>query len=206
MERMANGGLLIVLSLLWCFMAHCYGAVSFSSLNQTLIVTATAQSGQVLKGGEDKITVTWSYDTRFPSGTDSGYKTVKIMLCYAPISQRDRPWRKTVDKLNKDKTCQHKIVEEAYARSNNTYTYTVQKDVPTATYFIRAYALDSQDNEAAYGQTTDAGISKNLFEVQAVTGRQVSLDIASVCFSAFSVLSLFGFFFMEKRKAKSQSK
>ncbi|KAJ4712434.1 High-affinity nitrate transporter [Melia azedarach] len=40
-----------------------------------------------------------------------------------------------------------------------------------------------------------------------ITGRHVSLDITSVCFSAFSVVSLFGFFFLEKRKAKrSQEK
>ncbi|GFQ07348.1 high-affinity nitrate transporter 3.1 [Phtheirospermum japonicum] len=67
---------------------------------------------------------------------------VKIKLCYAPVSQHDRAWRNTDDDLEKDKTCQHKIVVEPYKPSNNTFIWTVRKDVPSATYFIRAYAFN----------------------------------------------------------------
>ncbi|KAI3464153.1 hypothetical protein Pfo_020816 [Paulownia fortunei] len=203
---MAIQGSLVALILLSCLVATCYG-VTFSSLQETLIVTASPQPGQVLKAGEDKITVTWSLNTTFPTRIDSAYKTVKVKLCYAPISQQDRAWRKTVDNLEKDKTCQQKIVAKPYSPSNNTFTWTVQRDVPTAIYFIRAYAQNSADEEVAYGQTTDSHKATNLFEVQAISGRHVSLDIASVCFSAFSIVSLFGFFFLEKRKSKaSQTK
>ncbi|KAK4394842.1 High-affinity nitrate transporter 3.1 [Sesamum angolense] len=138
-----------------------------------------------------------------PSGADSGYKTVNLKLCYAPISQKDRAWRKTVDDLAKDKTCQHKIASQAYSSSSSTFTWTLQKDVPTGTYFVRAYVHNSADEVVAYGQTTDAHKATNLFDIQAISGRHVSLDIAAVCFSAFSVVSLFGFFFLEKRKSKS---
>ncbi|KAL3642305.1 hypothetical protein CASFOL_013120 [Castilleja foliolosa] len=204
---MANHGSLIALILL-CIVVTCNGNVLFSSLNRTLVVTASpSPPGQVLKAGEDTITVTWSYNSTFPSGSDSNYRTVKIMLCYAPESQQDRAWRKTVDNLKKDKTCQHKIVSRPYSRSgNNTFTYTVLKDIPTASYFVRAYALDAHDTQLAYGQTTNAEKKTNLFGIQAITGRHVSLDIASICFSGFSILSLFGFFFVEKRKAKALSK
>ncbi|KAK4427073.1 High-affinity nitrate transporter 3.1 [Sesamum alatum] len=203
---MAIRGFLLASFLLSCLAATCHG-VTFSSLQDTLIVTASPQPGQVLKAGEDKITVTWALNTSSPAGIDSAYKTVKVKLCYAPISQQDRAWRKTVDTLKKDKTCQHKIVAKPYSSSNNTFTWTVQRDVPTATYFIRAYVHNSADEEVAYGQTTDSHKTTNLFEVQAISGRHVSLDIASICFSAFSIVSLFGFFFLEKRKAKaSQTK
>ncbi|KAL0385147.1 UNVERIFIED_CONTAM: High-affinity nitrate transporter 3.1 [Sesamum radiatum] len=203
---MAFRGFLLALFLLSCLAATCSG-VTFSSLQDTLIVTASPQPGQVLKAGEDKITVTWALNASFPAGIDSAYKTIKVKLCYAPISQQDRAWRKTVDNLKKDKTCQHKIVAKPYSSSNNTFTWTVLRDVPTATYFIRAYAHNSADEEVAYGQTTDSHKTTNLFEIQAISGRHVSLDIASVCFSAFSIVSLFGFFFLEKRKAKaSQTK
>ncbi|KAL0356307.1 UNVERIFIED_CONTAM: High-affinity nitrate transporter 3.1 [Sesamum radiatum] len=195
-----------VASILFSYLvAACYGA-TFSSLQNTLIVTASPQAGQVLKAGEDNITVTWSLNTTFPAGTDSDYKTVTVKLCYAPISQQDRAWRKTVDELKKDKTCQHKIVDKPYSPSTNTFTWTAQKDVPTATYFIRAYVHNSADKEVAFGQTTDSHKATNLFEIQAISGRHVSLDIASVCFSAFSVVALFGFFFLEKRKAKASQK
>ncbi|KAL2243918.1 high-affinity nitrate transporter 3.1 [Sesamum indicum] len=202
---MAIQGSIVASILLSYLVAACYGA-TFSSLQNTLVVTASPQAGQVLKGGEDNITVTWSLNNTFPAGTDSDYKTVKIKLCYAPISQQDRAWRKTEEELKRDKTCQHKIVAKPYSPSTNTFTWTVQRDVPTATYFIRAYVHNSADKEVAFGQTTDSHKATNLFEVQAISGRHVSLDIASVCFSAFSVVALFGFFFLEKRKAKASQK
>lgn len=159
----------------------------------------------VLKAGEDKITVTWGPNQSLSAGFDSTFKTIKVNLCYAPVSQVDRAWRKTVDNLAKDKTCQFQIVAKAYDASNRTvqsFEWTVERDVPFATYFIRAYAYNSDDVQVAYGQTTDAHKTTNLFEVESITGRHLSLDIASICFSAFSILSLFGFFVAEKRKAK----
>ncbi|KAL2515244.1 High-affinity nitrate transporter 3.1 [Forsythia ovata] len=203
---MAIQGFLVVSLLFSCLAATSYG-LTFSSLQESLIVTASPKHGQVLSAGEDNIVVTWSFNKSLAAGTDSSYKTVKFKLCYAPVSQQDRAWRKTEDHLNKDKTCQHNIVTKPYSSSNNTFTWTVERDVPTATYFIRAYAYNSADHEVAYGQTTDAHKTTNLFNVQAISGRHVSLDIASICFSAFSVVSLFGFFFLENRKAKmSQAK
>ncbi|KZV34758.1 hypothetical protein F511_00660 [Dorcoceras hygrometricum] len=198
---MALQAFLVASFVLSCLASISNGATTFSSLPQTLIVAGSPIPGQVLKAGEDKITVTWSLNT---TGVDSSYKAVKIKLCYAPISQKDRGWRKTVDDLAKDKTCQHKMGAQPYTTaSSNSLTWMIQRDVPAATYFIRVYAFNSADEEVAYGQTTDSKKGSNLFEVSAISGRHASLDIASVCFSAFSVVSLFGFFFMEKRKAKA---
>lgn len=159
----------------------------------------------VLVAGEDKITVTWGVNKTLTAGTDSTYKSIKVKLCYAPVSQVDRAWRKTVDIIAKDKTCQFQIVAKPYDASNTTvqsFELTVERDVPSATYFVRAYAYNSENVEVAYGQTTNAQKTTNLFEIQSITGRHVSLDIAAVCFSAFSVLSLAGFFVAEKRRTK----
>lgn len=139
-----------------------------------------------------------------PAGADAAYKNVKARLCYAPISQKDRGWRKTVDDLKKDKTCQFGITIQPYAKSNTTYEYLVQHDVPTATYFIRAYALNSGGAEVAYGQTTDGAKATNLFQITGIPGRTASLDIAAGCFSAFSILSLVFFFVKEKRKGNKK--
>ncbi|GMI78229.1 hypothetical protein HRI_001492200 [Hibiscus trionum] len=178
-----------------CFAETGFAIIYFSSLQRSLVVTASHPQ-PLLKAGEDKITVTWGLNQSFLAGTDSAYKTIKVQLCYAPISQVDRAWRKTHDNLSKDKTCQFKIVKRAYTTTNQTSEWTIERDVPAATYFVRAYALDAEDQEVAYGQTT------NLFEIQAITGRHVSLDIASICFSAFSIVSLMGFFFAEKTKGR----
>ncbi|KAG6747118.1 hypothetical protein POTOM_049498 [Populus tomentosa] len=201
---MAARALLLASLVLSCFLLPCHGTVIFSSLQRTLAVTASPTSGQVLKGGVDKITVTWGLNQTLAAGTDSTYKTIKVKLCYAPISQVDRGWRKTVDDLKKDRTCQNDIVARPYSPANSTaqFEWTVERDVPTATYFIRAYAYDADEKEVAYGQTTDAQKTTNLFQVQAISGRHATMDICSICFSVFSVVSLFGFFYNEKRKAK----
>ncbi|KAI5665101.1 hypothetical protein M9H77_24424 [Catharanthus roseus] len=125
-----------------------------------------------------------------------------VKLCYAPISQVDRVWRKTVDSLEKDKTCQFKIVAKPYSLSNNCFTWTIERDVPTTTYFVRAYAYNSADKEVAFGQSTDAHKTINLFEIRATSGCHTLIDIAAACFSAFSTMSLFGFLYLEMRKAK----
>lgn len=159
----------------------------------------------VVKAGEDNITVMWRLNSTFG---DSNYRTIKLKLCYAPISQQDRAWRKTADDLKKDKTCQFDIVTTPYdgnGRRGASFVWTVDEGVPTATYFVRAYVHDSSDLQVGYGQSTDSDKRGNLFGVSGVSGLHVSLDIASVCFSAFSVVSLFGFFLLEKRKCKAIS-
>ncbi|KAJ8476390.1 hypothetical protein OPV22_020117 [Ensete ventricosum] len=186
--------------LLLCYLGPS-AAVLFSSLPRSLGITASPTPGQVLHAGVDEITVTWALNQSLPAGTDSGYKKVKVTLCYAPVSQTDRGWRKTDDHLKKDKTCQFKMATRPYA-ATGTVTYTVERIIPTATFFVRAYVLDSDDTEVAYGQTTDPKKTTNLFDIVGVTGRHASLDIAAACFSAFSVVALAFFFVVEKKKAK----
>ncbi|KAK6160286.1 hypothetical protein DH2020_003667 [Rehmannia glutinosa] len=182
-----------------CLAQTCYGDVLFSTLPQTLVVSASPMDGQVLKVGEDSIRVTWGLNQSFPEGTDAPYNEVKLKLCYAPISQEDRGWRKTVDNLSKDRTCQFTISHRTYTRITHNLTWIIESDVPTAVYFVRAYAYNSSGNEVAYGQTTDTKKSTNLFKVQAISGRHLSVDIASICFSAFALLSAVGFFLVERR-------
>ncbi|WOH05229.1 hypothetical protein DCAR_0624643 [Daucus carota subsp. sativus] len=201
---MAASTLLFVASiLLSSFALSCNASGTFSALQKSILLTSSPKSGQVLKAGEANITVTWSFNKTYPAGTDSAYKTVKVKLCYAPISQKDRGWRKTKDELKKDRTCQHKIVKRDYKPESDSVTWTVERDIPTATYFVRAYVFNAEEKEVAYGQSTNDGKKTNLFEVEAITGRHVSLDIASACFSVFSIVSLAGFFYLEKRKANA---
>ncbi|KAJ0578381.1 putative high-affinity nitrate transporter [Helianthus annuus] len=187
--------------MLSCFAASCYG-VTFSSLHKTLIVSASSPLGHVLKAGEDELTIKWEFNQTFPPGTDSTYKTVQLKLCYAPESQKDRPWRKTVDDLKKDKTCQHTIVARPYNPSNNSFIWKVERDIPSAKFFVRVYAYDGQEVVEAYGQNTDHSKTFDLLTIHAITGRHASIDVASVCFSFFSVGSLAAFFYMERRKGK----
>ncbi|CAF2124784.1 unnamed protein product [Brassica napus] len=159
----------------------------------------------VLDAGIDKLSITWKLSST--ATKEAEFTTIKVKLCYAPVSQVDRPWRKTENELFKDKSCPHKIITRAYDKSPQSFEYTLERDIPTGTYFVRAYAVDAKDHEVAFGQSTNEAKSTNLFSVQAISGRHKSLDIASICFSVFSVLALLVFFVNEKRKAKiEQSK
>ncbi|KAH0906099.1 hypothetical protein HID58_037926 [Brassica napus] len=114
------------------------------------------------------------------------------------------------NELFKDKSCPHKISSWSYdpaMKAGQSFDYTLERDIPTGTYFVRAYAVDTKDHEVAFGQSTNEDKTTNIFSVQAISGRHKSLDIASVCFSVFSVVALLVFFVNEKRKAKiEQSK
>ena len=142
----------------------------------------------------DKLTVTWSLNTTEPAGADAAYKSVMVKLCYAPVSQKDRGWRKTNDDLKKDKACQFKVTQQAYAAgARGSFEYTVARDVPTASYYVRAYALDASGTQVAYGQTGPA-------DVVGITGIHASIKVAAGVFSAFSVAALAFFFIIENRK------
>lgn len=150
--------------------------------------------------------VTWSLNQTSSPGADSTYAKVLVKLCFAPVSQKDRAWRKTEDHLNKDKTCSFKMETKPYEKNTQSADWLIERDIPTGSYFVRVYALNADGHEVAYGQSTNQQKTTNFFEIQAISGRHASLDIASICFSAFSVVALFGFFFYEKRKARMSQK
>ncbi|KAI3970405.1 hypothetical protein MKX01_024052 [Papaver californicum] len=202
---MVSSSQILVFSLvLLCFLGTCYGADKkrhFADLKNVLTVDVKpSTTNQVMKAGDDAITVTWGYNQSSPAGTDADFKKFEVKLCFAPISQKQRAWRKTEEELLKDKTCQFLIVGKPYAADAQNVTWTIKRNIPSATYFVRAYAFNSVNQEVAFGQSTDDKHTTNLFTVQAITGRHASIDICAGVFSAFSVITLFVFFFLEKRK------
>nr|CAB3484867.1 unnamed protein product [Digitaria exilis] len=171
-------------------------AVRLSALGRTLVVEASPKGGQVLHAGEDTITVSWRLNTSSPSGADAGYSAVRVVLCYAAASQKDRGWRKASDDLSKDKACQRKIAEEPYTGGAGTIEYRLARDVPTASYGVRAYALDASGAPVGYGQTAPG----YQFDVAGVTGIHGSLQVAAGVLSAFSIAALAFFLAVEKRR------
>lgn len=196
------------LVLLACVVAE--GATLFSQLSHTLVVSvvgAQNASANGTRAGSDELYITWSANsTALTGAADGAYKTVELKLCFGAPSQVDRGWRKTQDLLSKDKTCLFDIASQPYTPAGNSVTWVVTKEIPSAQYFVRAYVLDAAEEKVAYGQTANAQRTSNLFSIEAISGRHKSIDIAAAVFSAFSIISLFGFFFYEKYTAKRNSK
>ncbi|KAH7294824.1 hypothetical protein KP509_27G020500 [Ceratopteris richardii] len=182
------------------------GATLFSELSNSLTVSVTGAdntSPNGTKAGADELLVTWALNSA-AQVDDSSYKTVELKLCFGAPSQVDRAWRKTNDILSKDKTCGFKIASpQPYNRAGNTTKWLVGKEIPFAHYFVRAYVLDSAGEKVAYGQSSNAQRTSNLFTIEPISGRHASIDIAAAVFSAFSVISLFGFFFYEKMSKRT---
>ncbi|RID40629.1 hypothetical protein BRARA_J00661 [Brassica rapa] len=182
-------------SLLICLLIQSSHAATkerlFSDLEKSALeVTATPSrvgEGVVLAAGVDKLSITWKVSST--ATKEPEFKAIKVKLCYAPASQ--------ISSWSYDPAM----------KAGQSFDYTLERDIPTGTYFVRAYAVDTKDHEVAFGQSTNEDKTTNLFSVQAISGRHKSLDIASVCFSVFSVVALLVFFVNEKRKAKiEQSK
>ncbi|XP_066349742.1 probable high-affinity nitrate transporter-activating protein 2.2 [Miscanthus floridulus] len=194
--------LLLLLVVVGACFARPAAAAHLSALGRTLVVEASPKAGQVLYAGEDTITVTWRLNASAPAGADAGYKAVKATLCYAPASQEDRGWRKANDDLSKDKACQFEIAQPqpyAYAAGGpgtRTLRYRVARDVPSASYHVRAYALDESGAPVGYGQTAAA----YYFRVAGDTGVHASLRVAAAVLSALSVAALAFFAVVEKRR------
>lgn len=183
------------------------GANLFSLLNRTITVSVTMDNQNtfmsVIKAGTDQLHVTWGLNaSAVKPGDDASYKTVYLKLCFGPQSQVDRSWRKSSDVLSKDKTCLFDITTQPYTSTGNTAVWTVAKDVPSGHYFVRAYVADTSGETVAFGQSTNKEKTINLFTIESISGRHASIDIAAGVFSAFSVVSLFTFYFMEKHFAK----
>ncbi|KAK9066448.1 hypothetical protein SSX86_013770 [Deinandra increscens subsp. villosa] len=158
--------------LLCCFTTACYAHnVHLSTLNQTLIVSDSAATDQVLKAGVNNITITWALNPNL-TVVDSNYTTVEAKLCYAPVSQTGRDDRKTDDNLDLDKTCPIDITDGPYKRSNNSFTWVIPNNTTSATYFVRVYVINARNHEIAYGQTTDAAKTTNLFQIDGVVSEQ----------------------------------
>ncbi|CAM6097058.1 unnamed protein product [Calypogeia fissa] len=186
------------------------GDVYFSTLPHSLTVTATVQNtgnhAGDPKAGEDHIAVQWALNTTF-AGQDTTYSKVNLKLCFAPPSQVDRGWRKTVNDLKTDKTCSGaSIASQKYTPTGNSTMWLISKETPGAMYFVRAYAVDANGVQLAYGQSTNKAKTTNIFKIDAISGRSTSLDIASAVFSVFAVVALFSYLGIEtmlnKRKAR----
>jgi hypothetical protein len=152
----------------------------------------------VASAGVDTILVKWSLNASAPPGIDGNYNKVNTKLCFAPVSQLNRKWRKNSNDLSIDKTCSFDIATQNFSTAGNSVLYLVSKTVPYAEYFVRAYVLNVEGNQVAYGQSTNANKTTNIFTVDPITGRHATIDIAVAVMSVFSVASLFTYYVGEQ--------
>ncbi|KAG6540106.1 hypothetical protein Mapa_018561 [Marchantia paleacea] len=202
-----NFSVAFAMTLMLASVSMAQASVLFSTLERTLVVEAKIEEHDISTGealaGVDHLFISWHLNKSFPVPVGDKYVNVKLRLCYAPVSQIDRGWRKTKDDLHKDKTCTKGIAQQKYIFSGNSTTWRITKDVPGAVYFVRAYAVDAEGTQLAFGQTTDKAKTTNLITILPISGRTGNIDIAAAIFSVFSVGSLVGFLGLESIRTKN---
>ncbi|KAH8953523.1 hypothetical protein BDL97_08G031800 [Sphagnum fallax] len=202
-SRRPNLFFAIAAAMLLGVVSNVEAGVLFSSLNHTLLVTAQLADAsnstlKVASAGVDTILVKWSLNASAPPGIDDNYSKVNTKLCFAPVSQLTRKWRKNSNDLSIDKTCSFDIATQNFSTAGNSVLYLVSKTVPYAEYFVRAYVLNVEGNQVAYGQSTNANKTTNIFTVDPITGRHATIDVAVAVMSVFSVASLFTYYVGEQ--------
>ncbi|OAE26003.1 hypothetical protein AXG93_4601s1020 [Marchantia polymorpha subsp. ruderalis] len=192
---------------LFALLSFVDATVLFSTLPRTLAVEDEIQNQVpamgLAKAGDDHLVIRWVLNATAQEaaapGLDASYEKVSLKLCYAPVSQVERGWRKKNDDLHKDKTCSKAIATQKYTSQGNSTVWRITKDVPGAVYFVRAYVLNSNGTQVAYGQT------RNLITIEPISGRHASIDVAAAIFSAFSVGSLIFFLALENMRGRRSS-
>lgn len=216
---MASCNLIAALSLLLVLPLVSAGVkpgVIFGTLSKTLVVNASINGQPIsvdgtseMKYGLDNLTITWALNSSF-AGKDADYKQVFFKLCFGAKSAIDRPWRKNNVDLRKSKTCKYSIKRFTYNASGGSLVYRAVDTIPDASYFVRAFVLNTTDREAgpadhavAFGQTTDVNRTKSLFHVIGFSGRNKGITIFTICFSVVSYATLIGYFLVERSRKKN---
>eukprot|EP00271_Cylindrocystis_brebissonii_P007370 TRINITY_DN20771_c0_g1_i1.p1 TRINITY_DN20771_c0_g1~~TRINITY_DN20771_c0_g1_i1.p1 ORF type:complete len:226 (+),score=24.81 TRINITY_DN20771_c0_g1_i1:189-866(+) len=164
-----------------------------------------------IKYKENFLTISWKLNASF-IGKDSAYKQVLLKFCYGQASAMNRKWRKNDADLSKSKTCHTVIKRFPYLNGSvgNSTVWYPPDDVPTAYWFVRAFALNSSsktagpgDSAVAIGSSTNMNRTSSLIHYTAYSGRSTGIVIGLICFSLMSYILLFSFFFVERVLTKN---
>merc|ERR1711918_140393 len=125
----------------------------------------------------------------------SSFDSVTLRACYAPVSQKDRKWRKTKDSFKKNNQCKQpglaKIKKMDWPAGNTTVEYEFKPDenVAEGTYFVEAYVQDKDDKYLAKGDSRKTAV----FNIQAWEAIDAGLQTACAILSVLSWVSLGGY-------------
>lgn len=148
------------------------------------------QAGTPDEAGSVAIELSTAEDT-------SSWATVTLRLCYAPVSQVNRKWRKAKPTVEGNNACKQpglkKIATIPWEAGTTTLEYTFQPDpnVAAAVYFVEALAQDAEGAYLAKGSTGETG---PFFQVLAWAAVDTGLIAAASVLSVLSWTSFIAYF------------
>jgi hypothetical protein len=128
-----------------------------------------------INADRDSVSMTYTVLPQFDANLTD---TVSLKACYSNYSAEDRPWRKYNDNISKSKRCPFLIAKGLDPESGNA-TWMPNANVPTATYFIRAFVNRKNPTNPETPIIVATGISMGFFKVEAIDSTPTNMKIAS---------------------------
>lgn len=143
--------------------------------------------------------------------TRNNLKPVLIIgkLCFSPPSRFDRPWRKALQNIDKDRACPVKLGEEklgsgGLTKTSFTFTKGLPQNTPTATWFARVYVKCQNAQNGTEWCQYDGSVNQNYIGTDAMNAVGTGMIAAVIICAAIGPVFLVGHFIVDSRRRKSK--
>jgi len=146
------------------------------------------------KGGKLKFTYQLK-DAQLKTIDDLAAKNLRFLACYAAPSQKDRPWRKSNDVIDKDKSCPFIVKDYPLNSTNGTYTFSwpLPKNTSKATWYAQVLVQCQNGTKTSFCQY-DNTLNQTFWGTNIINSTPMSLVIATAICAAIGPLFLAAFF------------
>ncbi|KAF6262132.1 hypothetical protein COO60DRAFT_674518 [Scenedesmus sp. NREL 46B-D3] len=143
---------------------------------------------------QDKLQVTAALkETPLKTIDDLTPKRFVIKACYTKPSAVDRPWRKSNDVIDKDKSCPFIIRSQELVGSNYTVEWPIPANMTKAAWYATVLVQCENGTLNSYCQF-DNTLDKNYFGTNIINSTPTSMIIATAICAAIGPLFLAGYF------------
>jgi len=159
-------------------------------------LTAPCNQPLLSAQNQDKLKVTYKLNgTQLKTADDLAPKNLRFVACYATPSQKDRPWRKFNDVIDKDKSCPFIMKESPLNSTDGTYTVTwpLPKNTTKATWYAQVMVQCQNGTKTSYCQY-DSTVNQTFWGTTIINSTPVGLKVATAVAASIGPLFLGAFF------------
>eukprot|EP00775_Hariotina_reticulata_P008663 gene8663-8844_t len=120
-------------------------------------------------------------------------KRVVVRACYTKPSIADRPWRKSNDVIDKDKSCPFTIKSADMTNSSYTFEWPIPKNMTKAAWYAQVMVQCMNGTEPAFCQY-DTTKNQTYWGTTVINGTPTGMIVATAACSAVGPLFLASYF------------
>jgi len=168
----------------------------------------TAACNQPLLAADKGDTLKFTYqlkDAELKTIDDLSAKSLRFQACYGAPAQKDRPWRKSNDVIDKDKSCPYIVKDYPLNSTNGNYTFSwpLPKNTTKATWYAQVLVQCQNGTKVSYCQY-DSTVNQTFWGTNIINSTPQSLIIATAILAAIGPLFLAAFFIKDNLMNKKK--